>query len=445
MLIQIIEKLMFNRLYSFLELHNCIYDLQFGFREKHSTNHALMSMVQQIRDTMDDGNIAVGVFVDFQKAFDTVNHQILLKKLEHYGVRGTPNNWFKSYLSDRKQFVNINDTNSEHAFIKHGVPQGSVLGPLLFLIYINDLHTCIKHSTTRHFADDTNLIHILNKLFPNRTKKLNGDLRRLTHWLLANKISLNSTKTEVIFFRKSGLSIPNKRIKLNGVKLSACSEVKYVGITLDEHLTFEPHRKIIQSKLKRANNLLSISRHYVPSEILLQIYFGQFYSRLIYGSQIWGMNDNDNNKILTQQKKAIRKISFAHFEAHSNPLFKELSLLKLPEIMKISNIIFVHNVLNNKAPKAFENYFKFKPLHNYNTMRNPNTIYSVPKGSLELPKTNLLVGKKSIKYIGANTWNIVLKELSRIHPVLANDPNWFKNLSVPQLNKLLKNHFLETY
>ena len=168
---KIIEKLMFNRLYSFLEFHNCIYDLQFGFREMHSTNHALMSMIQQIRDTMDDGNIAVGVFVDFQKAFDTVNHDILLRKLDHYGVRGISNSWFKSYLTDRKQYVSLDGTDSDQEFIKHGVPQGSVLGPLLFLIYINDLHQCIKHSTTRHFADDTNLLHILNKSFPNRTKK----------------------------------------------------------------------------------------------------------------------------------------------------------------------------------------------------------------------------------------------------------------------------------
>ena len=305
---KILEKLMFNRLYSFLELHNCIYELQFGFREKHSTNHALMSMIQQIRDTMDTGNTSIGVFVDFQKAFDTVNHEILLRKLEHYGVRGTPNQWFTSYLTDRKQYVSLNSSNSDHAFIKHGVPQGSVLGPLLFLVYINDLHTCINHSTTRHFADDTNLIHVLNKTFPNSVKKLNQDLRSLNHWLLANKISLNSTKTELIIFRKLGTQIPEKRIKLNGVKLKACSEVKYVGIILDEHLTFEPHRIILHSKLKRANNLLSISRHYVPRDILLQIYFGQFYSHLTYGCLIWGLNDNDNLKILTQQKKAIRKI-----------------------------------------------------------------------------------------------------------------------------------------
>lgn len=355
------------------------------------------------------------------------------------------NHVLKSYLTDRKQYVAIDDANSDHAFIKHGVPQGSVLGPLLFLVYINDLHTCIKHSSTRHFADDTNLIHILNKAFPNRVKKINRDLRCLNHWLLANKISLNSTKTELIYFRKSGSPIPGKRIQLNGVKLVACSEVKYVGITLDEHLTFEPHRNILHSKLKRANNLLSISRHYVPMEILHQIYFGQFHSHLTYGCQIWGLHDNDNLKILTQQKKAIRKISFAHFEAHSDPLFKELNLLRLPDIIKLNNMLFVHNVLNNVAPKAFKNYFKFQYHHDHDTVRSPNSVYSIPKGSLELPKTNLLVGKKGIKYVCASTWNTTLKELARIHPNLADNENWLKDLTILQLKRLLKDHFLDTY
>ena len=173
-------------------------------------------------DTIDKGNIAVGVFVDFQKAFDTVNHKILLRKLEHYGIRGIANKWFATYLSKRKQYVSINGTFSETKTIEHGVPQGSVLGPLLFLVYINDLHTCIKHSTTRHFADDTNLLHIIDLSKPrnrNLTRKLNTDMKSLNHWLLANKISLNSTKTEIIFFRNKRTPIPNTIIKLNGVKL----------------------------------------------------------------------------------------------------------------------------------------------------------------------------------------------------------------------------------
>ena len=153
---------MFNRLYSFLENNKCIYNLQFGFRKKYSTNHALMSMTQQIKDTIEKGNLAVGVFVDFQKAFDTVNHKILLRKLQHYGIRGLALNWFSSYLDKRMQYVSIGNNASTTEYIKHGVPQGSVLGPLLFLIYINDLNTCIKHCITRHFADDTNLIYTIN-------------------------------------------------------------------------------------------------------------------------------------------------------------------------------------------------------------------------------------------------------------------------------------------
>ena len=129
---KILEKLMFNRLYSFLETNKSIYDYQFGFRKKHSTNHALLSMTQEIRDTIDKGNLAIGVFVDFQKAFDTVNHEILLRKLEHYGIRGTAKNWFSSYLSKRKQSVSIANETSDTRVVEHGVPQGSVLDPLLF-------------------------------------------------------------------------------------------------------------------------------------------------------------------------------------------------------------------------------------------------------------------------------------------------------------------------
>ena len=161
---KILEKLMYSRVYKFLNKYNCIYNLQFWFREKHSTNHALINITESIRSALDNDKTVCGIFVDLQKAFDTVNHEILIDKLNYYGIRGTANTWFKSYLSNRKQFVSINGFNSDTLNITHGVPQGSVLGPLLFLLYINDLHISIKHSKVYHFADDTNLLHINESL-----------------------------------------------------------------------------------------------------------------------------------------------------------------------------------------------------------------------------------------------------------------------------------------
>ena len=135
---------MHQRLYKFLELCNVLYSLQFGFRQKHSTNHALISMTEAIKSTIDNKRFGCGVFIDLKKAFDTVNHDILLKKLEHYGVRGTAFDWFSSYLSNREQFVSVNGQVSEKLVINCRVPQGSVLGPLLFLLYINDLPNASK-------------------------------------------------------------------------------------------------------------------------------------------------------------------------------------------------------------------------------------------------------------------------------------------------------------
>ena len=191
---------MYNRIYKFFRESNIIDSLQFGFRQQYSTFHDLISLTEDIRKNVDKGNICCGIFVDLQKGFDTVEHDILLAKLEHYGIRGMTNNWFKSYLFNRKQFVSINGHISNQTSVKYGVPQGSVLGPLLFLIYINELNLAIKFCKVRHFADDTNLLHFsksVNKL----NKYINLDMKNLTDWLNANKISLNVKKTELVIFK----------------------------------------------------------------------------------------------------------------------------------------------------------------------------------------------------------------------------------------------------
>ena len=264
---KILEKIMFNRIYNFLEKYNNIYKLQFGFRKKHSTIHALIDITENIRTALDNGSYACGIFIDLQKAFDTVNHCILINKLNHHGIRGIANNWFKSYLNNRTQYVSIQGCNSDTEQIKHGVPQGSVLGPLLFLLYINDLNTAINYSSVYHFADDTNLLNI-NTSPKQLQKQLNIDLTLLYKWLLANKISLNCTKMELIFFHRPGHPITDYsfNIKINGHKIIPSKYIKYLGIYLDSTLSEKHHCELLSVKLKRANGMLSKIRHYVPPE-----------------------------------------------------------------------------------------------------------------------------------------------------------------------------------
>ena len=213
----IFERIVRKRLYSFLNKYKCIYEFQFGFLAQHSTNHALLSLTEKIREALDSkgGRFACGVFIDLQNAFDTVDHSTLLKKLEHYGIRGLANQWFKSYLSGRTQFTSVNGYDSETRDMKYGVPQGSVLGQLLFLIYINDLHNSIKFSTVHHFADDTNLL-VSNSCIKKIQDQINLDLKYLCKWLKANKISLNASKTKVLIFRHQNKPIMyEKNLKTN--------------------------------------------------------------------------------------------------------------------------------------------------------------------------------------------------------------------------------------
>ena len=237
---KIFETIVFERVYGFIEKYDVIYKHQYGFRKKHSTNHALISITEQIRKALDDNKFAFGVFVDFQKAFDTVNHDILLSKLDRYGISGNINHWFSSYLKDRKQVVSILGFESNQRVISHGVPQGSVLGPLLFLLYINDLHRSAKSSTVFHFADDTNFL-LIGKSIPTIQKQLNADLKNLYRWLLANKISLNASKTELIVFKRPRTKTPELKVKLNGSKIYPSKSTKYLGVHLDVDLSGITH------------------------------------------------------------------------------------------------------------------------------------------------------------------------------------------------------------
>ena len=227
---------MYKRLSNFLDINNLIYSLQFGFRQKYSTTHALINLTESIRQTLDEDSFGYGIFLDLQNAFDTVDHKIIMHKLEFYGIRGGCNDWCKSYLSDRKQFVSINGYNSGLMPVICGVSQGSVLGPLLFLIYINDLHKAIRYCKVHHFADDTNLFHT-NKSVKNLNKLVNHGMKQLNNWLSANKISLHVEKTGLVIFQSPRKVLSDEiKIKLTENRLYPSNSVKYLGVRIDKFL-----------------------------------------------------------------------------------------------------------------------------------------------------------------------------------------------------------------
>ena len=431
---KIFEKLVYSRVFNFANKFDIFYNLQFGFRPKHSTSHTLTNITEEIRNSLDKGNFSCAVFVDFQKAFDTVNHSILLSKLNHYGIRGSMNKWFESYLCNRKHCVTINGFTSDLLEMKHGVPQGSVLGPLLFLLYINDLHRSIKFSKTYHFADDTNLL-ITDKNINSIQNKLNKDLKGLYKWLLANKISLNAAKTELVIFRKPSWPRPITNIKIAGVRISPSPSTKYLGIHLDEFLNGSAHCNKLSTSLRRANGMLAKSRHYLKHcpEHLRTVYHSIFSSHMIYGCLSWfNTNNQYTKKIQVLQNNALRLISFADsFRDHITPTYKEFNILKICDHVTMEKLLLVHDYLNNKLPTCFNGYF---------TLIRDQYTHGTRASLLDelfLPSTDTTTyGQNSIKLQAIKTWN----EFASNHP-----NHKFSSFSRNKFKKIITKEIISAY
>ena len=422
-----LEKLMYSRIFKFLNDNNSIYPLQFGFRQKFSTAHALISLTEDIRKNLDEGNIGCGIFVDLQKAFDTMEHDILLAKLEHCGIRGLANEWFRSYLSNGKQYVSINGHESSLASVLYGVPQGSVLGPLLFLTYISDLSQAIKFCKVHHLADETNLLDF-NKSVAKLNKLVNLDVKNLTVWLNANKISLNVDKTELVIFKHQRKKRDTEiKIKLNRKRLYPSQSVRYLGIKIDQNLNWKDHINDIAVKINRANALLFKIRNFVNTTILKNIYFAIFDSHINYANLVWAQNSNAMSKIFTLQEKAMRIITFQSRNCHSSPLFCKLKLLKFNDKVHLENVLLISKFINSLLPPVFNNWFTFwSNVHNYETTSSATCKLFKPSF-----RTNLY-GKKSITLNAIDAWNKA--QTSLVDTILKNlTPNKIKTIIMKKM------------
>ena len=411
---KIFEKAIYSRMYAYLMENNMIYDRQFGFRANHSSNHAIISLTESIKNHLDNKRLVGGVFIDLQKAFDTVNHTILCDKLIYYGFQGSCQSLLKSFLTNRKQFVSINGHKSSEATIKCGVPQGSTLGPLLFLIYINDLHLCLKKSQASHFADDTCIMHASNKL-KTLESNLNMDLKYVSDWLKANRLSLNIGKTKLLIFHpyQKKLNMENIYFKLNGTKLTRSNCVNYLGMQIDEHLSWNSHVNLLSKNLSRANGILAKLRHFVPKHILTSVYYAIFYSHVLYGCSTWSLTSAENVEIVNiLQKKCLRIMNFSPFNDHTNELFYRNNILKLNDVINNEKLKIIFDFKNNNLPIDLKILFQYnKNIHNHDTRNAINDGMFIPAAN------TTSFGIKSLRYICPVLWNELLKTDSAINDI----------------------------
>ena len=373
---KVIEKCVKRRLTEYLKTNRILYKYQYGFRESSSTQSAVIDIVINLEDALDRGLAAAGLFIDLRKAFDTVDHGILISKLDNLGIRGLPLRWFKSYLSERKQYVYVNGLYSDEQIVTRGVPQGSVLGPLLFLIYVNDISSYKLNGMPVLFADDMYISYTADSIGALQDK-MQQDLNIIHNWLSINKLSINLNKTVYIsFHRKTTVNVDHDiNLQLQGQTIKRVTVTKYLGIYINQHLEWGDHIQYICKKVAPILGVLYRVRDLLPAALVKNIYHAYIQSQLKYMIILWGRS---NKKVLHPlqilQNRALR-ILFKLPALHPNRDTYLISQLFPIEIQtKEAAILYMYKVVNNNMHHNISFNFKSE-IHSHLTRHNLH-IYS---------------------------------------------------------------------
>ena len=396
---KVFERAAFNQLYDYMQRNKLLYANQYGFRKLHSTELASVELVDRIRLDIDSGKIPLSVFLDLSKAFDTLDHSILLQKIKFYGVSGTSLQWFTSYLVNRQQLVDVAGTHSTLINLTTGVPQGSILGPLLFIIHMNDIYEASKSFHAILYADDTSLYSSLGSFNVNLTGnnsdkhtlsiKINNELINIQEWLNINKLSLNVNKTKYMIFHNYHRDIKSciPDVRINNQSIERVSEFNFLGLTIDEHLNWNAHIQKISNKIAKSIGIINRLKRYLPLSILRTLYNALVLPHFQFSILNWGFKAN---KIVRLQKRAIRVITNSKYNAHVEPLLKKLNLLKISDIFRNSLLKLYYKYKSGNLPHYVMHMFSTESnVHRYNTRSN---------AILNHPVTNLFGSEKCVRY-----------------------------------------------
>lgn len=396
---KIIEKLLVNRLTNYFQKFNLLSPEQHGFRRNYSTETAILSFTDKIKHALDSGHIVGSVFVDFSKAFDTISHDILSHKLEAVGIRGPALSLIGSYLTNRTQIVNFEGSLSHVKPVIMGVPQGSLLGPILFLVYINDLPNCLTSTSSILYADDTT-IFTSSDCMSTIITRLNCDLSNLSAWCNKNKLRINASKTQFMLFHTNKRVIPSApSLILNDHILSPTHEVIFLGIKLDRHLKFNLHAEMISKKIAFGIRVLILTRSFFPQHIRTSLYYAFIHSHLQYCISVWGNTYSTHLTHLQHlQNQALRIINFSSYMSHSVLNYTSLSILPLRYMVQLKLVLLIYRTLNYEI--AIDT-FQASALTNSN-----NTRFS-SNSNILLPRINTNYGKFTALFTAIQYWNIL--------------------------------------
>lgn len=363
---KIFEKCFCIKLTSFLEKYNIITESQHGFRSGKSTTSAMLSFINQIYNTLGSRKSAIGVFYDFTKAFDMVNHSLLINKLKQLGINGIANDWIKSYLTNRRQITKITNSDRIHlsneVYINIGVPQGSIIAPLLFILYTNDLPSCIEHGELTLFADDTT--HLLVNDPSNDTVEVHNNklaTEDIAKWVRTNELSINYSKTVVLQFhynRKIQIET-SPLIHFEGKSIVSHNNTKFLGIVIDNRLEWDDHIHSICKKVASGCFLIKRILQIVGHDTAKVVYYSYIHSRLLYGIQLWG-HSRHTKRLFILQKRAIRHLAGASrnpcttgmfYKDSCRPYFIKYKILTLPCAYIYSVICLTLDTMNTTISK----------------------------------------------------------------------------------------------